>query len=241
MPRVATTKEHPVVSHAEWLAARRKLLAEEKEFTRRRDELSKQRRELPWERVEKRYVFESPKGKETLADLFETHSQLVVYHFMFSPEWGEGCPICSFWADNFNDIVIHLNHRDVTFVAISRAPLAKIERFKKRMGWTFKWVSSGENDFNYDLHVSFTPDQIKRKAVVYNYEPVDMDMSEREGVSVFHRDRQGSVFHTYSTYARGIDLLNTTYNYLDLVPKGRDEDALDFAQSWVRYHDRYED
>lgn len=241
MPRVATPKKHPVVSHAEWLAARRKLLAKEKDFTRRRDELSKQRRELPWERVEKRYVFESPKGKETLADLFETRSQLVVYHFMFSPAWDEGCPICSFWADNFNDIVIHLNHRDVTFVAISRAPLAKIERFKKRMGWTFKWVSSGENDFNYDLHVSFTPDQIKRKAVVYNYEPVDLDMSDREGVSVFHRDRQGSVFRTYSAYARGIDLLNTAYNYLDLVPKGRDEDALDFAQSWVRYHDRYED
>jgi predicted dithiol-disulfide oxidoreductase (DUF899 family) len=241
MPKVATTRSHRVVSHADWLAARRKLLTKEKEFTRRRDELGKQRRELPWESVEKPYVFDTPKGKKTLVELFETRSQLVVYHFMFSPDWDEGCEICSFWADSFNDIVVHLSHRDVTFVAISRAPLAKIERFKKRMGWTFTWVSSGGTDFNNDFQVSFTPDQIERGEVVYNYEPADFDMSDREGVSVFSRDRQGGVFHTYSSYARGIDLLNTAYNYLDLVPKGRDEDALDFRQAWVRYHDRYED
>ena len=241
MPRLATTQDHPVVSHAEWLAARRELLAKEKDFTRRRDELSRYRRELPWEKIDKRYVFDGPKGKETLGDLFEGRSQLVVYHFMFSPEWNEGCPSCSFWADNFNDIIVHLNHRDVTFVAISRAPLAKIEPFKQRMGWGFKWVSSDQNDFNYDLQVSFSPDQIRRGEVVYNYEPADMDMRDREGVSVFYRDGQGAVFHTYSAYARGIDLLNTAYNYLDLVPKGRDEDALEFTQAWVRYHDRYDD
>jgi predicted dithiol-disulfide oxidoreductase (DUF899 family) len=194
-----------------------------------------------WEKIDKRYVFDGPKGKETLPDLFESRSQLVVYHFMFSPDWDEGCASCSFWADSFNDIVVHLNHRDVTFVAISRAPLAKIEPFKQRMGWTFKWLSSGGSDFNQDLQVSFTPDQIQRGAVVYNYEPVDMDMSDREGVSVFCRDPNGDVLHTYSAYARGIDLLNAAYNCLDLVPKGRDEDALDFTQAWVRHHDRYED
>ena len=242
MTQVANSiKQHPVVPHGQWLAARKELLAKEKEFTRQRDQLSRQRRELPWEKIDKAYTFEGPTGKETLADLFETRSQLMVYHFMFSPDWDEGCPSCSFWADNFNGIGIHFNHRDVSFVAISRAPLAKIERFKKRMGWSFKWVSSGGSDFNYDLQVSFTPDQIERGAVVYNYEPTDMNMADREGVSVFYRDEQGAVFHTYSAYARGIDLLNTAYNYLDLAPKGRDEDGLDFTQSWVRYHDRYED
>ena len=241
MPKVATSKDHRVVSHANWLAARRKLLAKEKDFTRRRDELTKQRPELPWEKVEKPYLFDTPKGKETLADLFETRSQLVVYHFMFASDWDEACPICSFWADSFNNTVVHLNHRDVTFIAVSRASLAKIERFKKRMGWTFPWVSSSGNEFNYDFQVSFAPEQSERGEVVYNYEPADFDMSDREGVSVFCRDRHGAILHTYSTYARGIDLLNTTYNYLDLVSKGRDEDALDWKQAWVRYHDRDED
>jgi predicted dithiol-disulfide oxidoreductase (DUF899 family) len=234
-------KNHPVVSREQWLSARTAFLAKEKEFTRLRDELSRQRRELPWMRVDKAYVFEGPGGRETLVDLFANRSQLVVYHFMFSPDSNEGCKHCSFWADNFNGIGVHLNHRDVTFVAISRAPLAKIERFKQRMGWSFKWVSSGQNDFNYDYRVSFTPEQIKSGAALYNYETTDMDMADREGLSVFHRDAHAAVFHTYSTFARGIDLLNTAYNYLDLVPKGRDEDGPEGPQAWVRYHDRYTD
>jgi len=234
-------KDHPVVSHEEWLSARSALLAKEKDFTRLRDDLSRLRRALPWERVDKPYVFDGPNGKESLAELFEKRSQLVVYHFMFNPDWDEGCKHCSFWADNFNGIGVHLNHRDVTLVAVSRAPLAKIEPFKKRMGWSFKWVSSFLNDFNYDYQVSFTPEDIQRGSVFYNYAKTEMDMRDREGTSVFYKDEWGSVFHTYSCYARGIDMLNTAYHYLDLVPQGRDEDRLQFSQEWVRYHDRYED
>ena len=237
----ATLAQHPVVSHDAWLSARKALLAKEKEFTRQRDELSRARRALPWERVAKTYTFDGPGGRVTLADLFEGRSQLVVYHFMFGPEADQGCPHCSFWADNFDPIVVHLNHRDVSFAAISRAPLAKLERFRQRMGWHFRWVSSGGSDFNYDLGVSFTPEQIGTGAAMYNYERVDGAFTDREGVSVFYRDPAGALFHTYSTHARGIDILNTAYNYLDLVPKGRDEDGLDFTQAWVRYHDRYED
>jgi predicted dithiol-disulfide oxidoreductase (DUF899 family) len=237
----AALADHPVVPHEEWLAARRALLAKEKEFTRLRDELSRQRRALAWEKVVKEYVFEGPRGRETLAELFGTRSQLVVYHFMFNPDQDEGCKHCSFWADNFNGIVVHLDHRDTSFVAVSRAPIAKIERFRRRMGWGFKWVSSSPGDFNYDYQVSFTPEQIRSGTIVYNYAPAEMSMSDREGVSVFYRDPSGAVYHTYSSYARGIDMLNTAYNYLDLVPKGRDEDSLDFTQAWVRYHDRYED
>jgi predicted dithiol-disulfide oxidoreductase (DUF899 family) len=237
----STVQDHPVISHDAWLAARTAFLAKEKEFTRLRDELSRQRRALPWEKVGKQYVFDGPRGKESLDDLFEKRSQLVVYHFMFDPDWDEGCKSCSFWADNFNDIVIHLNHRDVSFVAISRAPLAKIERFKKRMGWGFNWVSSFQNDFNGDYQVSFTPQQMASGAVVYNYAKTDMNMADREGASVFSRDESGTVFHTYSCYARGIDMMNTAYQYLDIVPKGRDEDHLDFTQAWVQYHDRYQD
>jgi predicted dithiol-disulfide oxidoreductase (DUF899 family) len=237
----SSIKEHPVVSPDEWLSARTALLAKEKEFTRLRDELSRQRRDLPWEKVGKSYVFEGPGGKQTLAELFEERSQLVVYHFMFSPAWDEGCPHCSFWADNFNGIPIHLNHRDVTFVAVSRAPLSKIEPFKRRMGWNFKWVSSDENDFNYDYQASFTPDQVSSGAPVYNFATISPGTTDREGVSVFYKNESGTVFHTYSSYARGIDLLNTAYNYLDLVPKGRDEDGLSWTQAWVRYHDRYGD
>jgi predicted dithiol-disulfide oxidoreductase (DUF899 family) len=232
--------DHPVVSHQQWLAARTAFLAKEKEFTRLRDELSRERRALPWEKVDKAYVFDGPRGRETLADLFESRSQLIVYHFMFSPAWDEGCPSCSFWADNFNGIGVHLNQRDVTFVAVSRAPLAKIEPFKKRMGWSFKWVSSNDGDFNYDFQVSFRPEKAGGRAF-YNYQTTDMDMTDREGTSVFYRDKAGAIFHTYSAYARGIDLVNTAYNYLDLTPKGRDEDQLTFTQAWVRYHDRYEE
>jgi predicted dithiol-disulfide oxidoreductase (DUF899 family) len=235
----SSMKEHPVVSHEEWLKARTALLAKEKEFTRLRDELSRQRRELPWERVEKSYIFDGPRGKESLAELFEARSQLVVYHFMFNPAADAGCKHCSFWADNFNDIVVHLNQRDVTFVAISRAPLAKIEPFKKRMGWSFRWVSSAQNDFNYDYQASFTPEATQSGTVFYNYATQKMNMSDREGVSVFYKDASGAIFHTYSAYARGIDMLNTAYHYLDLVPKGRDEG--DTPQSWVRYRDQYKD
>ncbi len=232
---------HPVVSHEDWLSARTAFLAKEKEFSKLRDELNRQRRALPWERVDKQYVFDGPDGKETLAELFQNRNQLFVYHFMFSPEWDEGCPICSFWADHFDGPGLHLNHRDVTFVAISRAPLAKIEAFKKRMGWRFKWVSSGNSDFNYDYGVSFTPEQRQSGTALYYYLQQDPGDSDREGASVFFKDENGAIFHTYSTYARGIDLLNSTYNFLDLVAKGRDEDGLDWPQAWVHYHDRYED
>jgi predicted dithiol-disulfide oxidoreductase (DUF899 family) len=234
-------KDHPVVSHEEWLSARTAFLAKEKEFTRLREELSRQRRELPWEKVEKQYVFDGPGGKETLAELFENRSQLVVYHFMFAPEDDEGCPHCSFWADTFNGSSIHLPHRDVRFVAISRAPLAKIEPFKQRMGWSFKWVSSFHTDFNFDYSVSFTPEEAHNRTAFYNYARTDPGPLDREGISVFYQDESGAVFHTYSCYARGIDMMNATYQYLDLVPKGRDEEGQENPQYWVRYHDRYED
>ncbi len=231
--------DHRVVSRAEWLTARTAFLSKEKEFTRLRDELSRERRALPWVKVDKAYVFDGPSGPETLADLFGGRSQLVVYHFMFSPEWDEGCPHCSFWADHYDGIGLHLPHRDATLVVVSRAPLARIEAFRKRMGWAFKWVSSSRNDFNYDYQASFTPEAIKSGAVFYNYEKTKMNMSDREGVSVFYRNGSGAVFHTYSSYARGIDMLNGTYQFLDLLPRGRDEDHLDFTQAWVRHHDRY--
>jgi len=234
-------ENHTVATREAWLAARTAFLAKEKELTRLRDELGRQRRELPWLRLDKSYVFDAPSGKQTLGELFANRSQLVVYHFMFHPAWDEGCRHCSFWADHFNGIGVHLNHRDVSFVAISRAPLPKIEAFKKRMGWSFKWLSSFGNDFNHDHGVSFTPDELQRGPVTYNYAQEKTDMQEREGVSVFYRDAHGTVFHTYSAYARGIDLLNTAYNYLDLVPKGRDEERLEFTQAWVRHHDRYQD
>ncbi len=231
---------HAVVSHDQWIAARTTLLAKEKELTRARDELNRLRRALPWERAEKTYAFEGPDGKETLAQLFAGRGQLFVYHFMFGPEEQDGCPSCSFWADHYDAAGLHLPHRDVSFVVVSRAPLAKIERFKRRMGWRFKWVSSANTDFNYDFGVSFTPDQVKRGAAPYNYGTIDPGMPDREGASVFYQDSSGAVFHTYSCYARGIDVLNGTYHLLDLMPKGRDEDP-DDPQSWVRYHDRYQD
>lgn len=231
-------KDHPVASREQWLVARAELLAKEKEFTQLRDQLSRDRRALPWVRVEKLYRFDGPGGQETLAQLFGTRSQLVVYHFMFAPEWAEGCRHCSFWADHFDGMGVHLNHRDVTMVVVSRAPLAKIEQFRQRMGWRFKWVSSHDTDFNDDCHVSFTPEALQSGKVFYNYRQTDEDVTDREGVSVFYKDARG-VFHTYSCYARGIDMLNTTYHFLDLAPKGRDE--RDGPQAWVRHHDRYSD
>jgi len=229
-----------VVSHAEWLAARKEFLKKEKEFTRQRDALSRQRRALPWEKVEKKYEFDSTSGKVMLADLFDGRSQLLVYHFMFAPDWEQGCPSCSFFADHFDGATIHLANRDTTLVVISHAPLAQIEAFKKRMGWKFKWVSSFGSDFNFDYHVSFTPEERANEKVYYNYVTGGFPAEEGPGVSVFARDAEGEVFHTYSTYGRGIDILNGTYNFLDLVPKGRDEDGLAFDMAWVRHHDRYE-
>jgi len=230
--------EHAIVSHDEWLAARKKFLAKEKEFSRVRDDINRQRRELPWERVTKPYAFDGRHGRETLSDLFDGRRQLVVYHFMFAPEATEGCKHCSFWADSFDCLGAHLEHRDTTFAAISRAPLAKLESFRARMGGSFEWVSSAPSDFNFDFGVSFTPDEMKNHSGVYNYREGEGG-AEREGASVFYKGETGEVYHTYSTYARGIDLLNTTYNYLDLTPKGRDEAHLPDPQTWVRHHDKY--
>jgi len=235
------TEGAKVVPQADWLAARKNLLKKEKEFTRLRDELSRQRRELPWEKVEKRYVFDGPKGTETLADLFGGKSQLIVYHFMFGPGWKEGCPSCSYLADTFNGASVHLPARDTTLVAISRATLPEIEAFKKRMGWQFKWVSSSGNDFNFDYHVSFSKDEKAKGDVYYNYEMMDFPSEEAPGSSVFYKSQAGEIFHTYSSYARGLDILIGTYNFLDLTPKGRDEDGLSHSMAWVRHHDRYGD
>ncbi len=230
-----------VVPPGEWLAARKELLRKEKEFSRLRDELSRQRRALPWEKVEKNYVFDGPRGKETLSDLFGGRSQLVVYHFMFGPGWKEGCPSCSFLADGFDGAAVHLAHRDVTFLVISRATWPEIAAFKKRMGWQFKWVSSSGNDFNYDYHVSFTKDEQATGKVLYNYEPTEFPSEEGPGASVFYKNDAGEIFHTYSTYARGLDPMLMTYQWLDLTPKGRDEDGLAFTMAWVRHHDKYAD
>jgi predicted dithiol-disulfide oxidoreductase (DUF899 family) len=230
------------VSRDEWLAARKRLLKKEKELNRLRDELSRERRELPWVRVAKKYVFVGPSGNETLADLFDGRSQLIVYHFMFGPEWEEGCKSCSFLSDHIDGSRVHLANRDVTLLAVSRAPFPKIEAFKKRMGWRFKWVSSYGSDFNGDYGVSFTKDALAKGDTYYNYEVrKSRDVGEAPGVSVFYKDDEGEIFHTYSSYARGLDLLVGAYNYLDLVPKGRDEDRLAFTMEWVRHHDRYDE
>ena len=239
----ATSKwEGPkVVSQTEWLAARKELLSREKEFTRLRDELSRQRRELPWEKVEKAYVFDGPNGKETLADLFGGKSQLIVYHFMFGPGWEEGCPSCSLLSDHIDGSVVHLAARDVRFAVVSRAPLAQIEAFKKRMGWRFHWVSSYENDFNRDYHVSFTKEELAKGQMYYNYVMQQFPSEEGPGASVFYKDGAGNVFHTYSSYGRGLDMMIGAYNWLDLAPKGRDEDGLAYTMAWVRHHDKYAD
>ena len=231
--------EHKVVSQKEWLAARKAHLAKEKALTKARDQLSAERRALPWVKVEKNYVFDTPSGKKTLGDLFEGRSQLVIYHFMLGPGWGEGCPSCSFLADHFDGAAIHLVQRDVTFIVVSRAPLPKIEAYKKRMGWRFPWASSYGNDFNFDFHVSFKPEEADGE-VYYNYEMGEFESDEMPGVSVFAKDASGTVFHTYSAYARGLDILVGAYNFLDLVPKGRDEDELPWSMAWVRRHDEYE-
>jgi predicted dithiol-disulfide oxidoreductase (DUF899 family) len=231
--------QHRIVSRDEWLAARKRHLAKEKEFTRLRDRLSAERRELPWTRVDKPYVFDGPDGRETLADLFGGRSQLIAYHFMLGPGWGEGCKSCSFLADHIDGAAVHLAQRDVTLLAVSRAPWPEIAAFRKRMGWRFKWVSSHASDFNRDYHVSFAADEIEGDRAYYNYELGKFPSEEAPGVSVFYKDSGGVVFHTYSAYARGLDILIGAYNYLDLAPKGRDEAELPWTMAWVRHHDRY--
>ena len=235
------TAGHKVVSRQRWLTARKALLAEEKKLFRAHDRLKAKRRKLPWVKVEQDYLFAGPNGNESLADLFAGKSQLIVYHFMFAPEWQAGCAHCSFWADHYDSVNWHIGQRDTTFVAVSRAPLEKIEAFKQRMGWKFKWVSSGDGEFNYDFQASFTPEQIRAGKAMYNYKKVSPKsdrMTDREGASAFYQEKTGAIYHTYSTWARGIDLLNTTYNFLDLTAKGRDEDP-NATQNWVKHHDRY--
>jgi predicted dithiol-disulfide oxidoreductase (DUF899 family) len=236
----ATLTRHNVVSREEWLRARLVHLAAEKEFTRKRDELSRQRRELPWVRVEKSYVFEDPGGPRTLADLFADRSQLIIYHFMLGPDWVEGCKSCSFLADHFDAARIHLAHRDVTLAVVSRAPLERIQAFQDRMGWRFPWVSAFDSEFQTDYGVHFTKEELAGE-VNYNYAKTRFGLEEAPGLSVFCRDEAGGIYHTYSTYARGLDALVGTYQFLDLVPKGRDEEGLAFTMAWVRHHDRYDD
>jgi predicted dithiol-disulfide oxidoreductase (DUF899 family) len=236
----ASLVNHPVVSRDQWIAQRRTLLAHEKELTHLRDRIARERRALPWVRVEKDYVFDGPAGRRTLAELFEGRRQLLVQHFMFAPGWEQGCSSCSYMADHVDGMNVHLAHRDVTFVAVSRAPLAEIARFRQRMGWTFNWVSSHGTDFNHDFGVTFTPEELAQGKVNYNYELRPFPSEEAPGISVFCKDDAGAIFHTYSTYGRGVEVMMGTYAMLDLVPKGRDEEGLSHTMAWVRHHDRYE-
>jgi predicted dithiol-disulfide oxidoreductase (DUF899 family) len=241
---VATTghpaARHEVVAPEDWLARRKALMAREKELVRLGDEIARERRALPWERVAKDYVFDTPEGPRSLAELFAGRRQLVVQHFMFGPGWEQGCPSCSFMADHVDGMNVHLAHRDISFVAVSRAPLEEIERFRERMGWQFKWVSSNANDFNFDFAVSFKAEEMARGEVFYNYGPVPSRGEEAPGVSVFYKNDAGEVFHTYSTFGRGVEVMMGTYDLLDLTPKGRDEREVDYKMEWVRHHDRYE-
>lgn len=232
---------HRIVSREQWLEARRKHLAEEKAFTRQRDALSAARRELPWTRVEKDYVFDTTSGPESLADLFAGRNQLVVYHFMFHPDWEQGCKSCSFLADSYAGAVVHLAARDVTLVTVSKAPVQQIEAFRQRMGWNFKWVSSGGNDFNRDFHVSFTEQELANDSAFYNYRNTSFPEVEAPGISAFALDETGRVCHTYSSYGRGLDMFITAYHLLDIVPNGRNEQDLPYSMAWIRHHDRYDD
>lgn len=232
-------KNNPIVSREEWLEARKSLLQREKELTRLRDRLSADRRKLPWVRIDKPYVFEGPLGRRTLADLFDGRSQLMTYHFMFGPNWQQGCPSCSFLADHIDGALLHLEERDVKLMAVSRAPYSTIAPFKRRMGWQFDWVSSHGTDFNYDFQASHTPQDISNNTAYYNYELLEYPSEETHGISVFYKDAAGEIFHTYSSYARGCETFANTYNFLDIAPKGRDEEAFEFPMAWVRHHDRY--
>ncbi|WP_298013668.1 DUF899 domain-containing protein [uncultured Castellaniella sp.] len=231
---------HETVTREEWIAARVRLLAAEKDLTRRSDELARQRRALPWVRIDKDYVFDTPAGPRSLADLFEGRHQLLIQHFMFAPGWEQGCPSCSFMADHNDGMIVHLAHRDITFAAVSRAPLSEIERFRRRMGWRFTWASSHGTDFNYDFKVSFTPEEVASGHVDYNYGGWPYAYEEWPGISVFFRDDAGEVFHTYSRYGRGVEDMMGAYRMLDLTPKGRDERDVEYKMEWVRHHDRYE-
>ena len=233
--------QHQVVSRDEWLAARTELLRKEKEFTRLRDQLTAERRALPWVKVEKTYVFDGPNGPETLADLFDGRSQLVVKHFMFGPDWSEGCVGCSFELDQVQGALMHVKHHDLSFAVVSRAPLAKIEAYRQRMGWPIKWVSSYSNDFNFDFHVSFTQEQMASNTAYYNYRAGANVIDEMSGRSVFYKDEAGQIFHTYSSFARGGELFLNSYAFLDITPKGRDETTNGNLTDWVRHHDRYDD
>ena len=230
---------HLIVSRQQWLAERQKLMAREKELTRLGDQIARERRALPWVRMEQDYVFDTQEGRRPLADLFDGRHQLVMQHFMLAPGWEQGCKSCSYMADHTDATLVHLAHRDTAFVAVSRAPLAEIERFRQRMGWTFRWVSSDGTDFNRDFHVTFTADEMASGKADYNF-GAKPHGAELPGVSAFWKDDSGEVFHTYSTYGRGVEVMMHTYNLLDLTPKGRDEDGLDFTMAWVRHHDRYE-
>lgn len=236
----ANTVNHPVVSTERWMAERKNLLAHEKELTRLHDQIARERRALPWERIEKDYAFDAPEGRRSLADLFEGRRQLLVQHFMFGPGWEQGCPSCSFMADHSDGMNVHLAHRDITLVAISRAPLAEIEHFRRRMGWRFKWVSAHGSDFNHDLGVSFTPEEQAQGKVHYNYRVTPFPSDEAPGISVFYKDDAGAIFHTYSTYGRGVEVMMGAYHLMDLTPQGRDERDVDYKMEWVRHHDRYE-
>jgi predicted dithiol-disulfide oxidoreductase (DUF899 family) len=236
----AGTAGHRVVSRDEWIAERKTLLAREKELTRLRDKIARDRRALPWVRIDKDYVFDTPKGRRSLAELFEGRSQLLVQHFMLADDWEEGCPSCSFMADHTDGMTVHLANRDVTFVAVSRAPLAEIEPFRRRMGWQFSWVSSHGTDFNRDFGVTFTPEEVAKGSLIYNYGPWPLSFEEWPGISAFIKDDAGDVFHTYSTYGRGVEVMMGTYAMLDLTPKGRDENDGPYKMDWVRHHDRYE-
>ena len=231
---------HKIVTRDEWLIARKEHLAREKEFTRLRDELSEARRQLPWVKLEKNYAFGGgANGDESLSELFDGRQQLIVYHFMYGPDWDEGCPSCSFWADNYDGFVVHLNHRDISMVTISKAPWKTLDAYRRRMGWSFKWLSSLESDFNRDYDVSFSPEEVDRGSMRYNYRDTHFPSSEAPGISVFYRDDDGSIYHTYSCYSRGLDMLNAAYHHMDLVPKGRDESDLPHSMAWLRRHDQY--
>lgn len=231
--------DHAVVDREQWLERRKELLAREKEFTRQRDALTAARQALPWEAVEKDYRFRTRDGERTLAELFEGRRQLLVYHFMFGPDWDAGCPSCSFWADNFDRNVVHLAHRDITMIAVSRAPLDRLEAYRERMGWSFTWASSHGSEFNYDFQVSFDPAELEKGTVYYNYERRGFPSEEGPGLSAFYRDADDRVFHTYSSYSRGLDMINAGYHLMDCAPLGRDEDDLDYTMAWLRRRDEY--
>ena len=234
------TANHPIVSKERWVAERKALLAHEKELMRRRDEIARERRALPWVRIDTGYAFDTTEGRRTLSDLFEGRRQLLVQHFMFGPGWDQGCPSCSFMADHTDGMNLHLAQRDITMLAVSRAPLAEIERFRQRMGWQFKWVSSYGSEFNHDFGVSFTPQELGKGEVNYNFGMRSFPVEEAPGISVFYRNDAGDVFHTYSTYGRGVEVMMGAYQLMDLTPKGRNERALAHTMEWLRHHDRYE-